>query len=129
MVGRAGELAVGVYLWHLTALSFCVGLIAAGIPAPTRLTTSWWSLRPVWWCAVLVVTAGLIVLVAMIRARLPRPSRLTARPFAASTGIVVITFAAALVGLRGPRSLPLALLCSLFFAGGWILLRVGSTPA
>jgi hypothetical protein len=123
---RAGTLAVGVYLWHLTALTLCVGVVALGLPAPRRLSAGWWLTRPLWWVAVLGLTAGLALATAAgqrwlrHRAR-PRPAPTTARLF---LGVVVATGGAALVGLRGPRTPALGLACSLLLVGGWWRLRV-----
>jgi hypothetical protein len=117
---RAGETAVGVYVWHLTALTLCVAAIAAGFPVPERLSWAWWLSRPLWWAAVLAVTAAFVGLTALLRGRPPRraaPSRATA-----VLGVVVTTAAAALVGLRGPRHADTALVCSVLFLAGWRLL-------
>lgn len=122
---RAGALAVGVYLWHLTALALCVGVVALGAPAPRRLSAGWWVTRPLWWGAVLGVTAGLAYATwagqrwLRTRAR-PRPAATTARLLA---GVAVATTGAALVGLRGPRTPVLAVACSSLMVGGWWLLR------
>lgn len=120
---RAGEAAVGVYVWHLTALALCVGLVAAGMPTPRRLTAIWWLTRPLWWALVLGVSAVLVGSSAAARARLARrpAGRLTAT--SAWAGVLLTALAAGVVGLRGPRSAVLALACSSLFAGGWALLR------
>jgi hypothetical protein len=38
-------------------------------------------------------------------------------------GVVLATAGAGLVGLRGPRTTPLALACAGLFAAGWLALR------
>jgi peptidoglycan/LPS O-acetylase OafA/YrhL len=124
---RTGDAAVAVYLWHLTALALCIAAVAAGLPAPRRLTGGWWVTRPLWWAAVLAVTAGFVVVTERGRARLqgripdhePVPSH-TARVV---LGVVVLIVAGAVVGLEGPRSLPLAAACSASFTLAWHLLR------
>jgi peptidoglycan/LPS O-acetylase OafA/YrhL len=123
---RAGTLAVGVYLWHLTALALCVGVVALGLPTPRRLTAGWWATRPLWWASVLGVTAGLTLATAAghrwLRARArPRPAAMTTR---LALGIAAATAGAALVGLRGPRTPVLGLACSTLLVVGWWLLRV-----
>ena len=61
LLDRAGELALGIYAWHLTALALCGAAIAAGFPTPERLTTVWWLTRPLWWAAVLGLAAGFVL--------------------------------------------------------------------
>jgi hypothetical protein len=122
---RAGEVAVGVYIWHLTALALCAAVIAAGLPTPDRLTALWWVTRPVWWLAVLGVTVGLVVLTASVRTRLSRGSVPTGAPTTgAILGAVVLAVAAgALIGLRGPRTATLAISCAVLFIASWLMLR------
>jgi hypothetical protein len=128
---QAGEAAVGVYVWHLTALTLCVAAIAGGFPVPERLTTLWWLTRPVWWAAILAVTAAFVGLTAAVRSR-RRGRRRTgtaprqAAPVPVVAGVIVTSAAAALVGLRGPRHLELALVCSALFLAGWFLLGAGT---
>jgi hypothetical protein len=107
---QAGEAAVGVYVWHLSALTLCVAAIAAGFPVPERLTPLWWLTRPLWWAAVLAVTAAFVAATAAVRSKLSRSRRPTddspARPHLvpAIAGVAVTVAGAALVGLHGPRS-------------------------
>jgi hypothetical protein len=122
---HAGEAAVGVYVWHLTALALCIAVVAAGFPAPARLTWAWWASRPLWWGAVIGVTAGLVGVTAVARRWLShgsgRPGSVTmARAVA---GALAATVGAAIVGLEGPRTAELALTCSCLFAASWWLLR------
>lgn len=120
---RAGEIALGVYVWHLTALALCVGLIALGVPVPDRLTATWWWTRPIWWFAVLLVCAALILLTARMRALVAPRARPRPRPVAlVAAGVVVVSAAAAYVGLRGPTTTSRALLCTGGFLTGWWLL-------
>jgi hypothetical protein len=139
---RAGTLAVGIYVWHLTALALCVGVVAAGLPVPRRLTTVWWLTRPVWWLAVVGVTATLLMVLEAVRTHIPvRPRRAPGvsgagrggrpahrrpqptRPSTIGAGLSLSTAGAALVGLDGPRSLPLAAACSALLVAGWWFLR------
>jgi hypothetical protein len=130
LLRRARAVAVGVYLWHLTALALCAGLVAVVVPMPTRLSTAWWLLRPVWWAAVLAVTAALVV--ASARAQV----RLAARPMVARwrsdqvvvAGVVAAAVGAAAVGLRGPASVPLAVACVALLLSGWWLLPAPAAP-
>ena len=129
LIERAGEAAVGVYLWHLTALALCAAAIAAGVPAPDRLTTWWWLTRPVWWLAVLALTIGLVQLTSLggdLLAR--RRERVPSVPGRrALLGIAAATAGAAVTGIEGPRSMGFAVVCSGLFLVGWLLLRpVGS---
>jgi hypothetical protein len=132
---RAGELAVGVYVWHLTALALCVGVVAAGLPAPERLTTAWWATRPLWWAAVLTVTVVFVLGTARARAWLGLRRRGRARPPGGPTelrtvvAVIFVSAGAALVGLEGPRTTALALTCAGLFVSGWALLRSRATPA
>jgi hypothetical protein len=128
---RASLLTVGVYVWHLTALALCVGVVALGVAVPDRLTVDWWLTRPLWWAAVLGVTALLIALSSALghvahqlasRGSQSAPAR-PGSDTALRVGVVTATAGAALVGLEGPRSVPLALVCSALFAAGWWLLH------
>ena len=122
---RAGEAAVGVYAWHLTALALCGGVIALGLPVPDRLTVAWWLTRPLWWTAVLAVTLGFVLVTATVRARLGRRAGVMGAAPAGRIELAVVVAAAAgaVVGLRGPRSTPLALACSGLFLSSWWLFR------
>jgi hypothetical protein len=123
----AGEAAVGVYLWHLTALALCGGVIALGLPVPERLTAAWWSTRPLWWAAVIAVALGLVAATATVRVRIRRGSGQPAerdRTYAAA-GVVLAAAGAGLVGLRGPRTVPLAAACSALFVAAWLALGGG----
>lgn len=124
---RAGEAAVGIYAWHLTALALCAALISAGLPTPERLTTLWWVTRPVWWGAVLALTGGFVTLTAIARTRLRRGrdgSRPGDRPTLANAlGVLAAAAAGAAVGLRGPRTIPLAIECSALFVLSWACFR------
>lgn len=124
---RAGEAAVGIYLWHLTALALCAAVVALGLPVPARLTAGWWAVRPLWWAAVLAVALGLVAVTAAVREALrrshpPRPGPGAGRVLA---GLVLATAGAAVVGLRGPRTVGAALTCSALLGAGWLALRGG----
>jgi hypothetical protein len=131
---RAGEAAVGVYAWHLSALALAVAVLAtglgAGVRGPERLTAAWWLSRPLWWAAVLAVTALLVTLTGSARAALAsrRPGRGRGgdRPAA---GAALAVAAAGCVGLWGPRTAGLAALCAgLFLASWWLLSPDPRTP-
>jgi peptidoglycan/LPS O-acetylase OafA/YrhL len=120
------EASVGIYVWHLTALSLCVCLIAVGAPTPERLTATWWLTRPVWFAIVLGLAAALVLSTATVRQyRRARPLRSSnpAGGLRTGVGIAVASVAAAVVGLEGPRTTRTALLCTALFAGGYLLLR------
>lgn len=117
---RAGEAAVGVYVWHLTALALCAAVIAAGLPVPERLTTWWWLTRPLWWLAVLTLTAGLVLLTRAVR---PGRVRAGSPRRRAVAGVVLAAAAGGVIGLRGPRTVALAITCSALFLAAWYLLR------
>jgi hypothetical protein len=125
LVHVAGEAAVGVYLWHLTALALCAAAIAAGVPVPDRLTTWWWLTRPVWWLAVLALTVGLVQLTALGRGLLGRRQGRAPTRFGqqAWLGIAAASAGAAVTGIEGPRSVGFAAVCSGLFLIGWLLLR------
>jgi hypothetical protein len=128
---RAGELSLGIYAWHLTALSLCGALIAAGFPTPERLTTVWWITRPLWFAAVLGVATLFVLATSGVRAQLRRRSRPSAPPPAllAGVGVVLAVAGGAMVGLRGPRNSTLALECAGLFLASWMLLRPRATAA
>lgn len=124
VLARAGEASVGVYVLHLSALALCTAAIAAGLPTPERLTTGWWLSRPLWWAAVLAVTAGLVAIADLTRRRLagrgargglPRPVGAHWRVI----GVVATTIGAAIVGLEGPRAVATAVGSVACFALGW----------
>jgi hypothetical protein len=125
LLDRAGELSLGIYAWHLTALALCGAVIAAGFAAPERLTTAWWLTRPLWWAAVLGVATGFVLATSWVRGRLRRGDNDRSPPpeWQAALGVALAVGGAAMVGLRGPRSVPLALECAGLFITGWLLLR------
>lgn len=147
---RAGEAAVGTYLFHLSGLASCIAAVAAvaglgsggaaGVALPERLTWGWWLSRPLWWAAVLAVTALCVALTAMARrslapgARSDRDSTASVassggvipallRRHAVHLGVVTATVAAAYVGLQGPRTIGPAAVCTALFAAAWWLLQ------
>lgn len=122
---RAGEAAVGVYVWHLTALTLCAAAIAAGLPTPTRLTTLWWITRPLWWALVLAIALAFVVGTDHLRRRIGRSTerRASGSRWRAVVAVTALTVAAGAVGLKGPRTLPLATVLSALFLLSWSLLR------
>jgi hypothetical protein len=125
---RAGNrVAVGVYVWHLTALALCSGVVALGLAVPERSTGWWWVTRPLWWAAVLAVTAALVaasagVRQALVDRRLARPPGRERGAVEVSTGVVLAAVGAALVGLRGPSSVATAAVALGALLSGWWLL-------
>lgn len=90
-----------VFLWHLTAMLFGVGiLLPLGFPQPEVGTASWWALRPVW---VVVLTCILAALVAAFgRAEQRTPSRTPHRPAASGSAITAAAGATLVVlGILG----------------------------
>jgi hypothetical protein len=120
----AGEAAVAVYVWHLTALALCAGVLALGVPTPERFTGWWWASRPFWFAAVLAVTIALVGVTAATRRSMRRNDRrhreLSSRR--ARFGIATAVAAAGAVGVRGPRTVALAMTCTALFACAWALL-------
>ena len=123
-----GAAAVGIYLWHLSALVMGAGLIGLGLPTPERLTRAWWLTRPLWFAIVLGLAAALVAGTAAIRTRLASPtSRATAGPpRCAWLGITIASVAAATVGLKGPTSLGWAAICTALFAMAWWFMSVAT---
>lgn len=122
---RAGDAAVGIYVWHLTALALCAAIIAAGVPVPSRLTVAWWATRPLWWAAVLAMATALVALTAIGRTWVGhrRTDERTVSAGRALAGVVVSAAGGAYVGLEGPASGARAAVCSLLFVTAWFLLR------
>lgn len=133
-LGRAGEAAVGVYVFHLSALALCAGVVALGLPVPTRLTGWWWATRPLWFASVLAVTAALVGLVTVVRGRRMGRSAAGAvdAPLPATNdwllraGVVLVVAGAAVVGLKGPRTPLTASICVVTFVLGWWSLGGGA---
>ena len=123
---RAGEAAIGVYAWHLTALALCAAALAIGLPSPLRFTVAWWLSRPLWWAAVLAVAFGLVLVTDWVRHRFERVGPEHARGKHARPrqllGVITLAAAGAAVGLEGPRSAPKAVAWSALFAMAWWLL-------
>lgn len=131
-----GSASIGIYVWHLTALALVVGAVdLAGVDLPRRLTGAWWAIRPLWVGVVVAVALAVVSISEAARRRFvgqeqererehkragqgPPAGRLLASVVVASTG-------SAVVGLRGPQSVVLAIACSALLAGGWALLREG----
>jgi hypothetical protein len=126
---RAGEAAVGVYLWHLTALALCAAAVALVLPAPRRLTGTWWATRPLWYSAVLAITVGLVRLTDLARTRLRRRRGIPGPPTRrrATVGVVLAATAAAAVGVRGPTSIARAFAWTALLVLTWAILRGDTT--
>ena len=59
-----------VFLWHLTALLFGIGLLfPLGFPQPEAGSAQWWALRPVWIAVLLVILAVLVAGLGRFEAR------------------------------------------------------------
>ena len=116
---RAGEAAVGIYAWHLTALALCAALLAAGLWTPERFGLTWWLTRPLWFALVLGVTAGLVAVTELVRRRGGKHPRSTPGKARILSGVVLATTGAAVVGRFGPRTIPGALAAVVGFVGGW----------
>jgi hypothetical protein len=91
------------------------------------LSLAWLLLRPLWIVVVVGVCAVLVAVTAAVRGWLaararPHPvaplARLTAGALLAAAG-------GAYVGLRGPGTVPRALVCCALLGSGWLLLRSG----
>lgn len=119
---RAGEVSIGVYAWHLTGLALCAAALAAGLWAPVRFGAAWWLTRPLWFGAVLGVTAVLVLATDLLRRRMPTRRRAATGAARAWVGVVVSAMGAAAVGRWGPRT-PAGLVVSLagLVAGWWLL--------
>jgi hypothetical protein len=125
---RAGSVAIAVYAWHLTALSLCVAIVAMpDVPAPRRLSAGWLLTRPLWIALVVGACALLVGLTAWARALLAARARAyRVAPLTRLTvGTVLAAAGGAYVGLRGPGTVPRALVCCALLGAGWFLLRSG----
>jgi hypothetical protein len=124
---RAAATAVGIYIWHLTALALCAAAIAGGAPAPTRLTPLWWATRPLWWASVLSVTVVFVAFTAGVTKRRPRHHGASLPgTWRVLAGVAIGAAGAGLVGIEGPRTVPIAVLCAVSFTEAWWLLRSSS---
>lgn len=118
---RMGALSVGVYVWHLSALALCVGLLALGLPAVDRLTTAWWLTRPFWYAAVLAATLGLVTATAAVARRLPHRQRAAGSARLPALGVLAATAAGAVAGLHGPVDAESAVAMTTLFVAAWWL--------
>jgi len=126
---RAATISIGIYVWHLTALSLCAAVLAAGVRTPTRLSLSWWLTRPLWFALVLGVTVALTRTTRLAQ----RPRRKagategdSVAPRHAVLAVVLATIGAAVVGVIGPRTPAGAISGTIGFASGWWFLRATS---
>jgi hypothetical protein len=124
LLDRAGLAAVGVYAWHLTGLSLCAALLVAGVWTPARFSLGWWLTRPVWFAAVLGVTAVLTAATGWARNG-PQHCTVVApqRTAVIGVGLACATAGAGVIGLYGPRTLPAAIASIATFTAGWWCLR------
>jgi hypothetical protein len=124
---RGGEASVAVYMWHLSALALCAAVLAAGVWAPERFSGAWWLTRPLWFAAVLGVTALLVAATSWVRGRLgaqietgpPSDLRIV-------LGVICVTIGAGTIGLLGPRTPLSATVAVAAFVTGWWCLRAPS---
>lgn len=120
------NVAVGVYIWHLSALTVVAAVFAAGVPLAVRFTTWWWLTRPLWYLVIGVVTFGLVRITERLVTRLGRgtPDGADAGDGipARVAGVLVFATAAAHIGLKGPRSSAPAVILVLALATSWWLL-------
>ena len=123
IINALGTVSIAVYMWHLSALALCAGLIALGVPSPTRLTASWWLTRPLWFALIIGITALFATATSFVRKqvqfRTPRPH--VAETFHA--GVALAVLGAGVIGLYGPRTLPGATIAIAAFIGSWWCLR------
>ena len=126
LLDRAGQASVGVYLWHLSALSICAALLAAGLWTPDRFSLAWWLSRPLWLAGVLAVTVLLVSVTNIARRAINGRGighhRATTGGNTLWLGVALSTLGAAVVGVAGPRTLPAAVVGIVSFVGGWLLL-------
>ncbi|MEI7548397.1 MAG: hypothetical protein WCK21_10110, partial [Actinomycetota bacterium] len=122
LLDRAGEAAVAVYAWHLTALALCTAPLAAGVWTPRRFGLAWWLTRPLWFVLVLGVTAAFVAATGLVRGR-GRGSGATPARWRVVLGVVAAVLAAAVVGRWGPRTLPGAIVPAAGFVLSWWCLR------
>lgn len=123
LISRMGTASIAVYVWHLSALALCAGVIALGMPTPTRLTRPWWLTRPLWFAAVLGVTALFATATSYVRTQLRKPPQHTHRGRTIEIGVGLAVIGAGTIGLYGPRTLTGATIASLAFIGSWWCLR------
>ena len=123
VIDSLATVSVAVYMWHLSALALCAGLIALGIASPTRLTTTWWLTRPFWFALVIGVTVLFATATSFVRKQLHSH---TPRPHVVETfhaGIALAILGGGIIGLYGPRTLPGATIAMASFIGSWWCLR------
>jgi hypothetical protein len=123
LINRMGSASIAVYVWHLSALALCSGIIALGAPTPTRLTPLWWLTRPLWFAGVLGVTALLAMATSSVRTQLRTRPQHTHHCRTIEIGVALAVIGAGIIGLYGPRTLPGATLATIAFIGSWWCLR------
>ena len=107
LVKRFSSVAVGIYAWHLTGFALCAAMIALGLPAPERFSTTWWLTRPLWFVAIITVTFAFADPTRRLVARIGTKGATNAGP--TSIAVLLATTGTALTGLYGPRSIPMSL--------------------
>lgn len=78
-----------IFLWHLTAMLFGIGiLLPLGFPQPEVGTAAWWGLRPVWVVALTAILTGLVLAFGRVEQR--TPSRTPQRPAAPGSALAAV---------------------------------------
>lgn len=115
-VVAANGISMTLYLWHLTALAaVSSGVVATGIwPHVATGSTTWWLLRPLWWLALAVALAPMVVAFARFERPRRQPAPRTARVL---VGTGLVAGGLSLVALRGFGSPGVAVGITLFAAG------------
>jgi hypothetical protein len=126
-VVAANEMAMTVFLWHLTALVILAAatLPTGWMPQPAAGSPAWWAWRPVWIVALALALVPLVALFARVELRRAVPPAPSARRAALAALLVAGGLAVlARKGFVNP-GLPLGLpvIGGGLVAGGWALLR------
>ena len=123
VINRLGTASIAVYTWHLSALALCAGVIALGMPTPTRLSPLWWLTRPLWFAGVLGVTALFAIATSYVQTQLRKRPQHMRHGNTFEIGVVLAVIGSGTIGLYGPRTLPGATIASIAFIGSWRCLR------
>ena len=118
-----------VFLWHLTALLFGIGILfPLGFPQPAAGSVQWWALRPVWILVLLTLLAILLAGFGRFEARGMRRVAFGARQTGLDTPVAVQAALGATLVLLGVLGFAMGGMHQLFSTTGTELIVFNLNP-